>query len=153
MSVHNEICTNLSEELPCQREGTNSEDLQKICAVCSMHSMRIHDLLDLRLKHTVLGVLSSSARNFWRKKFSREQIFASWRLITKIAKISCYTVYLLKVSHYQSRGCILCSLYNYCLNMCSAVDNYCMHDCANSRYQALFLPANLEPGYKAKSPS
>ena len=34
------------------------------------------DLLDLRLKHTVLGVLSSSAKHFWRKKFSREQIFA-----------------------------------------------------------------------------
>ena len=31
---------------------------------------------------------ASSARNFWRKKFSREQIFVSWRLIAKIAKIS-----------------------------------------------------------------
>ena len=46
------------------------------------------DLLDLRLKHTVLGVLSSSGRKFWRKKFSREQIFASWRLIAKIGNIS-----------------------------------------------------------------
>ena len=39
------------------------------------------DLLDLQLKHTVLGFLSSLARNFWRKKFSREQIFASGCLI------------------------------------------------------------------------
>ena len=51
------------------------------------------DLLDLRLNLNalhVLGitVLSSSARNFWRKKFSREQIFTSWRWIAKIAKIS-----------------------------------------------------------------
>ena len=46
------------------------------------------DLLDLRLKHTVLGILSSSARNFWRKKFLQEQIFVSWRLIVKIVKIS-----------------------------------------------------------------
>ena len=32
------------------------------------------NLLDLRLKRTVLGVLSLSARNFWRKKF-RELAF------------------------------------------------------------------------------
>ena len=38
---------------------------------------------------------ASSARQqeiFLRKKFSQEQIFASWRLIVKIAKISRYTV-------------------------------------------------------------
>ena len=33
-------------------------------------------------------MLDSSARNFWRSKFSREQNFASWCLIAKIAKIS-----------------------------------------------------------------
>ena len=38
--------------------------------------------------NTVLGVLSLSARNFWRKKFLQKQIFASWHLIAKIAKIS-----------------------------------------------------------------
>ena len=54
------------------------------------------DLLDLGLKHTVLGVLGLSARNFWRKKFSREQIFTSWRLIAKITKISRYTVFKVK---------------------------------------------------------
>ena len=43
------------------------------------------NLLDLRLKGTVLD---SSARKFWRKTFSWEQIFASWCLIVKIAKTS-----------------------------------------------------------------
>ena len=45
----------------------------------------------------MFGVLSSSARNFWRNKFSREQIFASWRLIAKIAKNFC----LAKISRYK----------------------------------------------------
>ena len=43
------------------------------------------NLLDLRVEGTVLDL---SARTFWRKKFSWEQIFASWCLIVKIAKIS-----------------------------------------------------------------
>ena len=43
------------------------------------------NLLDLRVKSTVLDL---SVRTFWRKKFSWEQIFASWCLIVKIAKIS-----------------------------------------------------------------
>jgi len=34
------------------------------------------------------NTLSSPARNFWRKKFPQEPIFASWHLIVKIEKIS-----------------------------------------------------------------
>ena len=109
------VAVSVGEELPCQREGANSEDLfavavmtasyrrsRKISAVWSMHSTRGTILLSMLNgsrtnflsiywicgSNTLLGVLSSSARNFWRKKFSREQIFASWRLIAKIAKIS-----------------------------------------------------------------
>jgi len=85
----------VGEELPCQREGANSEDLFTVewWQASYRRSWKFLqfapwfydkfsvDLLDLWLKHTVLGFLSLIARNFWRKKFSREQIFASGCLI------------------------------------------------------------------------
>ena len=104
----------VGEELPYQREGANSEDLfavavmtasyrmsRKISAVCSMHSTRGTILSMLDGSRRIFCRFTGSAaqphcarrpqlvsKKFWRKKFSREQIFASWRLIAKIAKIS-----------------------------------------------------------------
>ena len=52
------------------------------------------NLLDLQLKHTVLGFLIS--KKFLEEKFSQEQIFVSWHLIAKIAKNFC----LAKISRY-----------------------------------------------------
>ena len=92
----------VSEKLPCQREGANSEDLFAVAASWSYIGREKFplfarcfydktgqpsvDILDLRLEGTVFDSLS--ARNLWRKKFSLQQIFASWWLIAKIAKIS-----------------------------------------------------------------
>ena len=64
------------------------------------------DLLDLRLKHTVLSSVSSSAINFWRKKFLQEQIFAGTDFAgTNFCKLAfdcenCENFYLVKISHY-----------------------------------------------------
>ena len=92
------------QKLPCRREGADSEDLfavavrsRKISAVCSMHSTR----------GTILSMLDGSTTNFlsiyWicgsntlcsASSARQQEIFASWRLITKIMKISRYTVVL-----------------------------------------------------------
>ena len=50
----------------------------------SQFSVKLRDPL---LDDNVLGFLNlSSARNFWRKNFSREEIFESWCLIAKSQK-------------------------------------------------------------------
>ena len=83
----------VGEELQCQREGANSEDLFEVvvttgeliiighekflqCAQCFYNKIGQFsgDLLVLWLKEAVLDL---SARNFWKKKFLWEQIFAS----------------------------------------------------------------------------
>ena len=43
---------------------------------------------DARLNGNVLSFLNLSGKNFRRKKFSREEIFATWHSIAKITKIS-----------------------------------------------------------------
>ena len=69
---------------------------RKISAVCSKHSTRgtISSMLDgsRRILLSIYWICGSNtlarrpqliSKKFWRKKFSREQIFASWRLIAR----------------------------------------------------------------------
>ena len=54
-------------------------------------------LLDPQLNDNVLGFLNSLAKNFWRKKFSREEIFHELVLDCEnlcLVEISRYIVYL-----------------------------------------------------------
>ena len=84
--AYQSVSVAVSEKLPCQREGANSEDLFAVVVMTGelivgrekflqfaqwFYDKFFVDLLDLQLKHTVLGFLSSVS-----KKLLEEEIFA-----------------------------------------------------------------------------
>ena len=103
----------VSEKLPCQREGPNSEDLFAVAASWSYIGREKFplfarcfydktgqpsvDILDLRLEGTVFDLLS--AKNLWRKKIFAATNFRGLvidrenRENFSLAKLSRYTVY------------------------------------------------------------
>ena len=60
--------------------------------------------LNTRLNSNVLNFLNLSGKHFRRKKFSQEEIFATWCLIVKISKISASRTFL--TVWYMGQFCI-----------------------------------------------